>query len=125
MLEHAIARHGYLLLFGGVMVEGDAFLLGAALLAHRGELRLPLVLAIAAAGTMAADQIYYQLARARGQALLAAKAAAQPRIARVRRWVERRAGLLLLLSRFMYGFRAAIPMACGAAGMPPARFAAV
>ncbi|RPJ65499.1 MAG: DedA family protein, partial [Acidobacteria bacterium] len=125
MLEHAITRHGYLLLFGGVMVEGDAFLLGAAFLANRGQLQFPLVLLVATAGTMVADQVYYQLARARGRAMLAAKAAAQPGIERVRRWVERRAVLLLFLSRFMYGFRAAIPMACGAVGMPAARFTAV
>ena len=122
MLEHAITRYGYLVLFAGTMVEGDAFLLAAAFLAHRGYLHLPLVLAVATTATMVADQIYYQIARARGQSAFAAKAAAEPRFDRVRTWMERRGGLLLFLSRFMYGFRIAIPVACGAVGMPTARF---
>lgn len=125
MLEHAIIQHGYLLLFAGTMVEGDAFLLAAAFLAHRGYLQLPWVLVVAAAATMAADQFYYQLARARGQAAFAAKAAVEPRFDRVRRWMERRGALLLFLSRFMYGFRIAIPVACGAVGMTAGRFALV
>ncbi len=125
MLEQTIIRYGYLVLFAGTMVEGDAFILAASFLAHRGYLHLPWVLVVATAATMVADQIYYQLARARGQAAFAAKAAAEPRFDRVRRWMERRGGLLLFLSRFMYGFRIAIPVACGAIGMPAARFTLV
>jgi phosphatidylglycerol lysyltransferase len=125
MLEQVIIHYGYLVLFAGTMVEGDAFLLAASFLAHRGYLHLPRVLAVATAATMAADQVYYQLARARGQAAFAARAAADARFDRVRRWIERRGELLLFLSRFMYGFRIAIPVACGAVGMPALRFALI
>jgi lysylphosphatidylglycerol synthetase-like protein (DUF2156 family)/membrane protein DedA with SNARE-associated domain len=125
MLEYAILRYGYFLLFAGTMVEGDAFLLAAAFLSHRHYLSLPWVLAVATLATLTADQVYYQLARARGRAAFAAKAAAEPRFGRVRDWIERRGALLLFLSRFMYGFRIAIPVACGAAGMPAARFTLV
>jgi phosphatidylglycerol lysyltransferase len=122
MLEHVIVQYGYLVLFAGTMVEGDTFLLAASFLAHRGYLHLAGVLAVATAATMVADQLYYHLARTRGQAAFAAKAAADDRFDRVRRWMERRGELLLFLSRFMYGFRIAIPVACGAVGMPAARF---
>src|SRR5512138_2568508 len=121
MLEQVILHYGYLVLFAGTMVEGDAFLLAASFLAHRGYLHLPWVLAVATAATMVADQVYYQLARARGQAAFAAKAAADPRFDRVKRWIQQSGGLLLFLSRFLYGFRIAIPVACGAGGMGAAR----
>jgi lysylphosphatidylglycerol synthetase-like protein (DUF2156 family)/membrane protein DedA with SNARE-associated domain len=125
MVESELIRYGYLLLFVGVAVEGDAFLLAAAFLAHRGYLHLGWVIAVAAFGTLVADQVYYQLARSRGRETFARRAATDPRFERVRGWLEKRGSLLLFLSRFMYGFRIAIPVSCGAVGMPAPRFVAV
>jgi phosphatidylglycerol lysyltransferase len=125
MVEAELIRYGYLVLFVGVAIEGDAFLLAAAFLAHRGYMHLGWVIAVAAFATLAADQVYYQLARSRGREAFARRAAADPRFERVRRWIERRGTLLLFLSRFMYGFRIAIPVSCGAIGMPASRFTAV
>jgi membrane protein DedA with SNARE-associated domain len=48
--------------------------------------------------------------------------ASDPRFAKVVQWVKSRGTLLLLLSRFLWGLRAAIPAACGATGMKPVRF---
>ncbi len=117
MVEQELLRFGYLILFLGTMVEGDAFLLTAAFLAHRGYFHLGLVIIIATAANTLADQIYYQLARSRGREAFSRKAEADPRFARVRAWIERRGAMLLFASRFLWGFRIAIPAACGAAGM--------
>jgi phosphatidylglycerol lysyltransferase len=117
MVEHELLRFGYVILFLGTMVEGDAFLLTAAFLAHRGYFHLGLVIAVAAAANTLADQIYYQLARSRGREAFARRAQADPRFARVRAWLDRRGTMLLFASRFLWGFRVAIPAACGAAGM--------
>jgi phosphatidylglycerol lysyltransferase len=125
MLEAELLRYGYLVLFVGTAVEGDAFLVTAAFLAHRGYLHLGWVVLVATFATLAADQVYYQLARSRGQEAFARRAAADPRFERVRRWIEKRGALLLFLSRFMYGFRIAIPVSCGAAGMPQWQFTTV
>ncbi len=125
MIETELIRYGYLILFVGAAVEGDAFLLAAAFLARRGYLELGWVIAVAAFATLAADQVYYQLARWRGREAFARRAEADPKFGRVRRWLEQRGELLLFLSRFMYGFRIAIPVSCGAVGMPPVRFTAV
>jgi phosphatidylglycerol lysyltransferase len=125
MVETELIRYGYLVLFAGVAVEGDAFLLAAAFLAHRGYLSLGWVIVVSAFATLTADQIYYQLARWRGREAFARRAAGDPRFARVRLWLEKRGTLLLFLSRFMYGFRIAIPVSCGAIGMPAGRFTAV
>ena len=46
-MEILLIKYGYVLLFLGVMVEGEAFLLAGALLAHRGILHFPFVVAIA------------------------------------------------------------------------------
>ena len=74
-MEALLARYGYLILFPGIVVEGEAFLLAGAFMAHRGVLDLPVVIAVAVAATMCGDQLYYRAARARG-----------------RTWLERRQG---------------------------------
>ena len=93
----------------GSMVEGEVVLLAAAFLAHRGYFSLPLVILAATAGNTIADQIYYQVARARGRAAFERKAAEDARYARMRDWVGRRGAVLLFVSRFLYGLRIAIP----------------
>jgi hypothetical protein len=52
MLVDVIARYGYPFIFVAAAVEGDATLLTATLLAHRGYLRLDLVMLVAAAATV-------------------------------------------------------------------------
>ena len=66
-MESLLLKYGYALLFLGVAFEGEAVLLAAALLAHRGFFRLPVVIAVAVAANSLADQFYFQLARLRGR----------------------------------------------------------
>jgi phosphatidylglycerol lysyltransferase len=117
MIEHELLRFGYVILFVGTIVEGDGTLLTAAFLAHRGYFHLGIVMTVATAANTLADQVYYQLARSRGREAFARKAEADPRFGRVRTWIEHRGVMLLLASRFLWGFRIAIPAACGASGM--------
>jgi len=116
-MESLLLKYGYTLLFLGVAFEGEAVLLAAALLAHRGLFRLPVVIAVAIAANSVADQAYFQLARLRGRRWLEKKFGAHPRYRQVIDLVGRRGGLLLVASRFAYGLRIAIPAACGALGM--------
>ncbi len=116
-MESLLLKYGYALLFLGVAFEGEAVLLGAALLAHRGFLRLPVVIAVAVAANSVADQAYFQLARLRGRQWLEKRFGEHPRYRQLIDLVGRRGGLLLVASRFAYGLRIAIPAACGALGM--------
>src|SRR5262245_30375325 len=122
-METLLLRYGYALLFLGVAVEGEAFLVAAALLVRRGGFQLPLVIAVAVAGNTVADLLYYFAARARGRSWLEARYGGNPRYQRVIHAMERHGRWLLLGSRFAFGFRILIPAACGALGMPPSTFA--
>jgi phosphatidylglycerol lysyltransferase len=124
-VEALLVKYGYVLLFGGVIVEGEAFLLTAAFLAHRELLHLPTVLAVAVAATMLGDQVYYQAGRARGRAWLERRKGVRARYARVIELTARRGPWLLLVSRYTFGFRIVIPAACGAGGMSPVLFTVV
>ena len=121
-MEALLVKYGYVLLFGGVIVEGEAFLLTAAFLAHRGLFSLPAVVAVAIAATMFGDQVYYQAARARGRAWLERRRGVRARYNRIIDLTARRGPWLLLVSRYTFGFRIVIPAACGAVGMPAALF---
>lgn len=124
-MEALLLKYGYLLLFLGVLVEGEAFLLAAAFLAHRGYFHLPVVILVAVAANTVADQAYYLAARARGRAWLERRYGSHPRYGRVLEIMSRRGRWLLLVSRFAYGFRILIPAACGALGMPLAAFTVI
>ena len=124
MLESAVAKYGYLVLFAGSAIEGDAFLVASTFLAQRGYLDLSTTIVVAALGTSAANHAYYWLARWRGRQMVAALSAS-PRLSRMSRGLARHARWLLFISRFMYGLRIAIPATCGATGMRPLAFSAV
>lgn len=121
MLADIILHYGYALVFVAAAVEGDATLLTATFLAHRGYLQLNLVIVVAGAATVAINQVYFWLARAYAQKRVAAFRASRTIQAIIDR-IERHGTLLVFFSRFIYGFRIAIPAACGATGMSPIRF---
>jgi phosphatidylglycerol lysyltransferase len=121
-MELLLVKYGYVLLFLGVAVEGEAFLLAASFLAHRGTLHLTLVILVAIAGNCAADQIYYVMARRRGRVWIEERFGQHVRYRQVVEWMSRHGNWLLLFSRFAFGFRIIIPAACGGFGMPVVRF---
>jgi phosphatidylglycerol lysyltransferase len=123
-VEQLLLKYGYALLFGGVLVEGEAFLLGAALLARAGLLSLPLVIAVAVAANSLADLTFFVLARRRGRAWLTRRYGSQERFRRLLALVGRHGFPLLLVSRFAYGLRAAIPAACGVTDISAVAFVA-
>lgn len=123
MIENELLHYGYLFVFLGTIVEGDATLLTAAFLAHRGYFRFSLVLLIAALTTIVASQIYFLTARRAGAKMLDTMGARGGKTQRIIAWSHKHAGLLLVASRFMIGFRTLIPVICGATGMGTMRFA--
>lgn len=120
-MEQLLVKYGYALLFGGVLVEGEVVVLLAALLARRGVFSLPGIVVVAVAANTLADLAYFSLAQRRGRDWLERRFGAHKYFRRLLDLVSRR-GFLLLLSRFAYGLRVAIPAACGALGMGTSTF---
>jgi len=123
-MEMLLLKYGYALLFAGVLVEGEAVLLVASVLAQRGFFAWPAVLVVAVAANTLADLAYFGLARRRGRGWLEARYGGHPWFQRLMDLMSRRGPLLLLASRFAYGLRIAIPAACGALGMGTPAFVA-
>ena len=122
MLESLIASYGYLAIFIGTLLEGETILVLGGFAAHHHMLWLPGVMLAAFAGSIASDQVFFYLGRRHGERLLARRPAWQPAIARVRGLLDRRATLVILSFRFLYGLRNVTPFALGMSHVSTARF---
>ena len=111
-----LMTYGYGALFLGTLVEGETFLLSAAVLAALNYLDWSLVIATAFAGAYLGDQIFFQLGRAGRVLPLTPSPGWQRRLAVARRLLDHHRLKLILGYRFLYGLRAVIPFAFGASG---------
>lgn len=121
-LEQFIQQYGYLAVFLGTCLEGEAVLLLAGFFAHRGYLYLPLVLLLAFAGSFIGDQFGYVLGRLKGKLILDRNPKWQPRAKWILEQVALRERWLLLAFRFVPGVRLLTPIVLGLAGYPHRRF---
>jgi membrane protein DedA with SNARE-associated domain len=121
MLTTELLRYGYVLLFIAAGLEGDASLLTATFLAHRGYFSLAGVIATAATATCCANQMYYWLGRRHARSALD-RLHSHKFFGWLRKSLAQHSALLLFVSRFLYGLRIAIPMGCGAVGVRPIVF---
>lgn len=103
-------------------MEGDATVITAAFLAHRGYLNLTWVCVLAGLTTVVQNLALYELARRQGAALAEGTTRTALQIQKVLGWVRGRGALLLFASRFLLGVRSAAALACGVAKMPRALF---
>lgn len=104
-MESLIARHGYLFIALGTLLEGEIVLVWGGLWAHLGYLSLPLVMAAAYMGTVLGEFGLYLLGRYRGRWLfqhLSFFRRAQPQMERF----TARCGVWgIFLGRYFYSFR--------------------
>jgi len=121
-LEEIVTSYGYLAVLAGTFLEGEAILVIAGFLAHRGYLELPLVILSAFAGTLAGDQLYFHIGRIKGQAFLDRRPGLKARGRRVQDLLARHQVLLILGFRFIYGIRTATPFVLGASGVASGRY---
>jgi membrane protein DedA with SNARE-associated domain len=121
-IQQAIATYGYLALFLGTFLEGEVFFILGGVAACQGLLN-PCYTALAAiSGAMAGDNLFFLLGHRQGARLLARPWRLGRKVVLARSLVRRHAVPLMLLSRFLYGLRMVVPLACGTAGVRPWRF---
>ena len=123
-LPALIQTHGYWVLALGCLLEGETVLLLAGFAAHRGQLQLPLVIAVAALAGFVGDQGFFWLGRRHGAAVLARWPAVARQAGRVQGLVARWHDAVTVFVRFAYGLRVAGPLVLGMSAMPAWRYAA-
>ncbi|CCH03140.1 Inner membrane protein yohD [Fibrella aestuarina BUZ 2] len=120
--QELMLTYGYPILFVGVMLESEAFLIVAAYLAHRGYFSLPLVIGIAALSSFAVSQLCFYLGHRYGSGFISKRPAWQQRFARVQTLLHRYGAGLVFGYRALYGLRGFIPASLGLANYSRSRF---
>ena len=108
------------------LVPSESTAIAAGVLAGTGDLSLALVIAAAAAGAFAGDNVSYLEGRTVGTRL--GRRLEGKRLGAARAWaeraLERRGGYLIVVARFVPGGRTAVTLTAGLTRMPAPRFAA-
>jgi membrane protein DedA with SNARE-associated domain len=121
-LAQLVHRWGYLAIFIGTYLEGEAVLLSAGALCATGILTLPLVVVSAALGSFAWGQTWFRVGHISGRALIARRPSWQVRARVVERWLSRSGLSVLLLGRFIAGMGTLLPAMIGSSGYAWRRF---
>jgi membrane protein DedA with SNARE-associated domain len=105
------------------MVPSEAAVLAAGVFAHAGTPNLWVIVAATALGVFAGDHLAYGLSRSVfGPRLISRSTHVSQAVAAASRQLDRRAGLLIMTSRFLPGGRVTMNAACGTARLPLSRF---
>jgi membrane-associated protein len=124
-----VSHIGYLLLFllvmaesGGVPVPGETALIGGAVLASRGQLKIELVIALAAAAAITGDNLGYLIGRKGGRWLLERPGRFHRQrlqvLATGEPFFERHGPKAVFFGRFLLGLRVWASWLAGATRMP-------
>jgi len=123
--EALIAHYGLFAVFIGGLLEGETFLILAAVAAHQGILSLPLVFVFGAIGATIGDQTWFLLSRYKRDMPLVRKLVAKPEVRKAIGLIQRYPTVFILSLRFLYGLRTAGAVACGLSEIPTPRFMVV
>ncbi len=122
-ISELVASFGYYAVFFGALLEGETILIFAGFAAHRGMLDIRYVIAIAFVASTLGDQIFFQLGRLYGVAILGRFPVLRTRVPIVQRMLDKYHTALIPAVRFLYGLRIAGPIIIGISGVSSARFA--
>lgn len=123
MLQQFLEHFGYIAVFIGTLVEGETVVVLAGFLAHRGYMRLDLVILAAFLGSYIGDQFWYYVGHRHGRTFLARKPRLQKMSGKALALVKRHPDLWVLGFRFVYGLRTIMPITIGLSGYSHLRYA--
>lgn len=124
-IEQFLAAYGLIVVYFGVIIEGDSVLIAAGFLAHQGVMNPFGVFAAAFAGSLTSDQILYYLGRYFADSRFVRRQSQRPIFVRVLDLIQRRRIPFILSFRFIYGVRTISPIAIGIAGVPAPLYTAL
>lgn len=121
-IEAYVIHFGYIVILLGTFFGGEAILVLAGFLAHRGYLSFSIVVLFAIAGSVTSDQIYFFLGRKKGLAYIDRHPSWKAKSDRIRKRIRLHQNFVILLFRFVYGIRAVTPILLGVSGVSPFKF---
>ena len=137
LVNHLLAVHGVLVyalvallvfaedaLFVGFVLPGETAAVLGGVLASRGSVSLPLIVAAVVAAAVVGDTVGYEVGRHLGPRILGLRVLQRRRgrLDAAQSLLRRRGGTAVFLGRFVAFFRAVMPALAGTAGMRYRRF---
>lgn len=120
-----IHDHGdlfYLITFIWTALEGETFVIFAAIAAHREILSIYPLFFAAWLGSFFGDQVFFWVGRRYGTKIVARYPSIQPKLNKVFAALEKHATAFILSYRFLYGIRNVSGIATGMSKLPWSRF---
>jgi membrane protein DedA with SNARE-associated domain len=121
-MDEFLNQYRYLALMLGTFFEGETAILLASSLIHKGIFGVNLTVIFAFAGSFISDWLYYFIGRLNGKFFLAKRPNLKMKIEPLADYFLRNKIMFLLSYRFMYGFRAIIPIMFGMTGIKPLEY---
>ncbi len=121
-LSALLEQYGYAMIFVGTLIEGETILMLGGYFAHRGYLELGPVIAVAFAGAVCGDQLFFYIGRHHAKGLLARFPKLRDKVNVALHRVEEHQVKLVLGMRFFWGLRIALPVALGLTSISAKRF---
>ncbi len=121
-VRQLLIDYGPAVIFIWTFFEGETVLLAAGFLAQQGYMSLDLSILAAFLGSMAGDQLYFQIGRKYGRAILDWRPRWRDVAERALRLLVRYQNLFILSFRFIYMVRNVASFAIGMAGVSFKRF---
>jgi membrane protein DedA with SNARE-associated domain len=113
LFQEYLETYGYIFLFLGTFLEGEAVLILAGYFAFQGKLNIFCVFLTAFAGSFLGDQFYFYIGRWRGIWLLNLIPTMARKFRRGLKLIEKYGSFVAFISRFTYGFRILLPVILG------------
>lgn len=117
-----IATYGYVAVFVGCLIEGEALVIIASFLSFLGELQLPLVMLLAFIATFISDMGWFFLGRYSSDHFLNRWTWLSNLSHHSVRLIGIRPKFMAFFMRFMYGFRIVVPFCLGKTTMSTSTF---
>lgn len=110
---YLLRKYGYIILFAWGMLEGEAGLIMAGLLAHTGDMNLYFAIFIAGIGGFAGDQVYFYIGRFNKTYVHKKFRGQRRKFALAHLLLKRHGWPIIFVQRYMYGMRTVIPISIG------------
>lgn len=108
-----IDSYGYVAVFFGGILEGEAVLILGGLAAYGGFLSLPLVFLFGLAGAMVTDWSLFFIGRHKGKKVIEKWPKIKNLMLKPQRMIDKKSKFISFALRFMYGFRIVVPLSLG------------
>ena len=122
LIENFVSTYGYPAVFIGTLLEGETILVIAGFLAHRGYLKLYVVILLAFLGTLLSDRILFFIGRLNGKKLIKKYNFIKSRMVRINKFLDSNENYVMFGFRFIYGLRIITPLVLGTSKVNSKKF---